>query len=82
MTERKERFIAPALLPVCCICGLVRDETAPLHDNVHWVMQRTYRETHGVNPADIPLTHTYCPDCFMKVQDRTQQYLREIGTSP
>jgi len=82
MTEREERFIAPALLPVCCICELVRDETAPLHNNVHWVTQRTYRETHGVNPADIPLTHTYCPECFTKVQDTVRQYFRQIGTSP
>ena len=75
-------FIAPALLPVCCICGLVRDETAPFRDNVHWVTRRTYRETHGVNPADIPLTHTYCPECLTKVQATVSQYFRKIGTSP
>jgi hypothetical protein len=81
MGERKDRFIAPALLPVCCICGLVRDEKAPLHDNVQWVTQRIYRERHGVNPADNPLTHTYCPECFTKTEDTVRQYFREIGTS-
>jgi len=79
--EMSERFIAPTLLPVCCICGLVRDEKAPLHDNVRWVTQKIYRETHGVNPADIPLTHTYCPECFTKAEDTVRQYFQEIGTS-
>ena len=23
----RETFVAPTLLPVCCICGLIRDET-------------------------------------------------------
>ena len=23
----RETFVAPTLLPVCCVCGLIRDET-------------------------------------------------------
>ena len=78
----EETFVAPTLLPVCCICGLIRDETGlrPLHDR--WVTQRTYCETHGVYPADCPLTHTYCPACFTKVQDTVRQYFREMRKSP
>ena len=77
----RETFIAPAILPVCCICGLIRDETGSPPGFVRWVTQRTYRETHGVNSADFPLTHTYCPECFTKVQNTVKQYFREIGTS-
>ena len=46
-----------------------------------WVTQRTYRKTHGVNPANFPLTHTYCPTCLTKVQKTMRQYFRKIGTA-
>ena len=75
-----ETFIAPILLPVCCLCGLIRDETGSPSSLVRWITQRTYREAHGVNPFDFPLTHTYCPDCFTQVKAAVQQYFREIGT--
>lgn len=57
-------------LPVCCICGLLRDETGPTCDQERWVSQRTYRKTQGVNPSDCLLTHTYCPKCFTQLTDR------------
>jgi hypothetical protein len=56
-----------SLLPVCCVCRLIRDETRSSLHREHWVTEGTYRKTHGVNPADFPLTHTYCPGCFMQV---------------
>lgn len=58
------------MLPVCCICGLLRDETGASLDCERWVTQRAYRQTYGVDPADCLLTHTYCPDCFTQVMDR------------
>lgn len=60
----------PSLLPVCCMCGLVRDETGHSLDHERWVTQRTYRKTHGAMPADCVLTHTYCPNCFTQFMDR------------
>jgi hypothetical protein len=59
-----------SMLPVCCICGLLRDETGASLNCERWVTQRKYRQTYGVNPADCLLTHTYCPDCFTQVMDR------------
>ena len=59
-----------ALLPVCCVCRLIRDETSSSLHGEHWVTQRTYQQTHGVNPTDCLLTHTYCPECFTQVMDR------------
>ena len=58
------------LLPVCCVCRLIRDETRSSLHREHWVTERTYRKTHGVNPADCLLTHTYCPKCFTQVMAR------------
>ena len=78
----RETFIAPKMLPVCCVCGLIRDETGSSPDRERWVTPRTYRMAHGVNPTEIALTHTYCPTCFRKTQATVMQYFREIGTSP
>ena len=57
-----------ALLPCCCVCGLVRDETRPAHHPQRWVTQGTYRNIHGVEPSNCLLTHTYCPECFLQAQ--------------
>ena len=78
----RDTFIAPKMLPVCCVCELIRDETGSSPNRERWVTPRTYRRTHSMNPADFPLTHTYCLKCFTKVQDTTRQYFREIGTPP
>jgi hypothetical protein len=72
-----ETFIAPMVLPVCCVCRLIRDKTESSPDRERWVTQRTYRKTHGVNPADFLLTHTYCPECFTQVMGTVSQYLRK-----
>ncbi len=55
------------LLPVCCLCRLIRDEIGVSPDRARWISQRTYRKTHGVNPASCLQTHTYCPGCFTQV---------------
>ena len=82
----RETFVAPKMLPVCCVCKLIRDEIRSSLDGERWVTPRTYRATYGVNPSDSPLTHTYCKTCFTKAQEKAQeavrQYVREIGTSP
>ena len=81
-TPMRKTFIAPKMFPVCCVCELIRDETGSSPNRERWVTPRTYRRIYGVNPADFPLTHTYCLTCFTKVQDTTRQYFREIGTPP
>ena len=82
----RETCVAPKMLPVCCVCKLIRDEIRSSLDRERWVTPRTYRTTHGVNPSDFPHTHTYCLKCFTKAQEKAQeavrQYVREIGTSP
>jgi len=80
-TPMGETFIAPKMLPVCCVCGLIRDESGFTPGRGSWVTQRTYRKAHGVNPANFPLTHTYCPTCLTKVQKTMRQYFRKIGTA-
>ena len=79
---RRETFIPPTLLPVCCACGIIRDDTRFSPGRELWITQRTYRETHGVNPSDLALSHTYCPNCFTKVRDTVRQDFQEIGIVP
>ena len=71
--REREIFIPPTLLPVCCACGLIRDDTRFSPGRQLWVTQQTYRETHGVNPAELEHTHAYCPECFTKAQDTVRQ---------
>ena len=73
--------LAPMLIPVCCVCKLIRDETGSSSDRTRWVTPRTYRKAHGVNPANSLLTHTYCPTCFTKAQETVVQYFRQIGAT-
>ena len=73
----REAVVAPTLLPVCCVCGLIRDETGSSPNRERWVTPRTYRKTHGTNPADCLLTHIYCPTCFTRVMGRVRQYFRK-----
>lgn len=74
-------YIAPQLLPVCCICGFIRDEAGGRPQHGRWVTQRAYQKIHGGNLADFSLTHTYCPKCLAKVQKTVRLHLGEIGTS-
>ena len=76
----REMFVAPKMLPVCCVCELIRDETGSSPNRERWVTPWTYRTTHGVNPADFSLIHTYCPKCFTKFMVTLRQYVRAIGT--
>jgi hypothetical protein len=72
-----------SLLPSCCVCGFIRDETSASHDQERWVTPRTYRKTHGVNPADCLHTHTYCPGCLTQVMEtiKTAQVLTTLAVA-
>ena len=63
-----------SMLPVCCLCRLIRDEQRVSLDRERWVTRRTYLKTHGVNPADCVLAYTYCPSCFTQVMETTRQH--------
>jgi hypothetical protein len=78
-TSRKET----PLLPVCCLCKLIRDEIGASPDLARWISQRTYRKTHGINPANCLQTHTYCPGCFTQVMEtiRTAQVMTTLAVA-
>ena len=57
------------LLPVRYPCRLIRGEIGASPDPARWISQRTYRKTHGINPANCLQNHTYCPGCFTQVME-------------
>ena len=32
----RETFVAPTMLPVCCVCSLIRDESRSFHHRERW----------------------------------------------
>jgi len=78
----RETFVAPSMLRVCCACGLIQDESGATPDLERWISHRTYREAHGVNPAELELTHTYCPTCFAKVEEVVRKFFQKTGSTP
>jgi hypothetical protein len=77
----RETCIAPKMLPVCRVSGLIRDETGSSPDRERWVTPRTYRTTHGVNPVELALTHTSRPTYFTKVLGRVRQHSERVAAS-
>ena len=75
-------FIAPSLLRACCACGLVENKAGATAGLERWISQRTYREAHGVSPAELALTHTYCPPCFAEVQEIVRQFFPKPELEP
>lgn len=69
------------LLAVCCVCGHIRDELRPSSDPARWTTQSSYRKTYGRNPAESPLTHTYCPECFVQARNEARKYFLELRIS-
>lgn len=71
------------LLPVCCLCRLIRDEIGASPDSARWVTPRTYRKTHGINPAECLHTHTYCPGCLTQAMEtiRAAQVMETLAVA-
>lgn len=52
------------LIPICCVCGLVRDpEQSDDGDGASWSDLGSYLDRHGLRGSEYKLTHTYCPVC-------------------
>ncbi len=56
------------ILPVCCVCGLIRDDTGCEQGKGQWmkVDQFITRKT------DARVSHSYCPTCYTKAMERLE----------
>jgi predicted ester cyclase len=51
------------ILPICCACGLIRDDTS---EKEKWIkMDRFLSEK-----TDVQISHTYCPACHHRAMDK------------
>ena len=73
-SPRRDTFLAPMRLHICCACRFVHDESGTTPGLKRWICQRTYREVHGKNPTELEFTHTHCPTCFEKIQEAMRQF--------
>ncbi|MGR3173083.1 MAG: response regulator [Candidatus Scalindua sp.] len=54
------------LLPVCCVCKKIRDDTNKEPGTGKWMSMEVYMS----EKADIDVTHTLCPECIIKTYGR------------
>jgi PAS domain S-box-containing protein len=48
------------ILPFCCVCGLIRDDTGVKRGEGSWMKVDKY----VIQKTDAQVTHTYCPNCY------------------
>lgn len=52
------------ILPVCCKCNKIRDDTGKMHGEGEWMNMAAYME----EKARIKVSHGYCKECYDDVQ--------------
>jgi PAS domain S-box-containing protein len=60
LTDRKRVEIYEQLLPVCCVCGRIRNDDGVAQGDGRWQRMDQYLARH----SDAEFSHTFCPDCF------------------
>lgn len=60
LTDRKRVEIYEQLLPVCCVCGRIRNDDGVAEGTGCWQRMDQYLSRH----SDAEFSHTFCPDCF------------------
>lgn len=80
--SRPKAQAARLLLPVCCVCGLVRDEVDLHAHRTLWITPKSYRKAHHIQVIDLLLTHTYCPACLRKARIGIKQFLKKQKEHP
>jgi PAS domain S-box-containing protein len=71
LSERKRLQLYESILPVCCVCGKVRDDTGTERGKGSWESLQAFVTEH----SDTSLSHTFCPPCY-------QEYRQQQGLPP
>jgi PAS domain S-box-containing protein len=66
LTERKRLELYERLLPVCCVCGKIRDDAGKEKGAGPWERLDHYVARH----SDVQITHTFCPACLEEYKKR------------
>jgi PAS domain S-box-containing protein len=66
LSERKRLQLYESILPVCCVCGKVRDDTGTEQGKGDWQSLQTFVMEH----SDTNLSHTFCPLCYQEYRQQ------------
>lgn len=69
--ERKKLHLYESLLPICSVCGKVRDDTGKERGQGDWLNLQDY----VVDRSETSLSHTFCPTCLV-------DYRKQMGLPP
>ena len=61
------------ILPVCCICKRIRDDSGREHGTGQWMSVEKYM----YHKTKVDITSTYCPECLTKERDKIDRDLFE-----
>lgn len=71
LSERKRLHLFESTLPVCCLCGMVRDDTGTQPGHGPWRSLEEY----VAQRSDTGLSHGFCPSCY-------RAYRKQQGLDP
>lgn len=60
------------ILPVCCVCGLIRDDTGVDHGQGVWLNAGQYL----CKRTSTKVSHGYCPKCFAKAEQELSSFIK------
>lgn len=72
----------PALIAVCCVCGLVRARKTFPSESDRWITGRAYEHRYGVALMSSTLTHTYCSGCYTDFMQRVRHTRQATAPLP
>ena len=70
LTERERLHMYEQILPVCCVCGKIRDDSGAEHGKGAWERLEEYVTRH----SNARVSHGFCPDCY-------REYRKQEGLS-
>jgi PAS domain S-box-containing protein len=70
LTDRKRLQMYEQILPVCCVCGKIRDDSGVEQGKGAWGRLDQYVGRH----SNAQVSHGFCPDCF-------REYRKKEGSS-
>jgi len=59
-----ELKILKGILPLCCVCGLIRDDTGVEQGKGEWLKVDKFIS----KKTDAYISHSYCPECLKKAK--------------
>ena len=60
------------IIPVCCVCGSIRDDLGLGPGEGHWLKVDQFI----IRRSDSHVSHSYCPTCGEKALDQVKNYLK------